>query len=134
VLQTSARSKEIAEFLGITQSELLDIFSDKFGNVLLETVHKECRNRPTKRAIRQWMLNNICPDRRRVSREVKAARYRAGLTQQELAQLLGIKKSLVVNIENARTVGVDRVRAIALVVNDVELNRLLFDIGWVDRF
>lgn len=133
-LESNTRAKEIAEFLGVSQSELLDIFSDRLGNVLLEIVQKECRNRPTKLAIRQWLLTNICPDRRRVSHAVKAARYRAGLTQKELAARLGVKAGLVVKVENCETVSVERVRAIAMVLQDVKLNQLLFEIGWIDRF
>jgi hypothetical protein len=133
-LESNARAKEIAEFLGVSQSELLDIFSDRLGNVLLEIVQKECRNRPTKLAIRQWLLSNICPDRRRVSHAVKAARYRAGLTQKELAGLLGVAAGLVVKVENCEAVNVERVRAIALTLQDVKLNQLLFEIGWIDRF
>jgi transcriptional regulator with XRE-family HTH domain len=65
---------------------------------------------------------------------VKAARYRAGLTQKELAARLGIAIDLVVNLERCLAVNVERVQAIALVLQDVKLNQLLFEIGWIDRF
>jgi DNA-binding XRE family transcriptional regulator len=127
-------SQKIIDFLGVSQTELLDIFCDRFGNILLQTIKEECRNRPTRSAIQRWLLLNACGSRRLVSHAIKTAREQSGLTQKELAERMNIKRGLVAKIENSGSVSVERVRLIAEILNNVEFNQFLFDIGWIDRF
>jgi DNA-binding XRE family transcriptional regulator len=133
-MKASNKTRIISKALEVSQNELLNILIDRYGTQLINEITSECLGCPTKIAVRQWLKNNTASDRRKIAHETKAARYRKNLTQKDLAQLMDVGVQAVVNFENCKAISQKKALLAASVLQDIPLNQLLFEVGWIDRF
>jgi DNA-binding XRE family transcriptional regulator len=133
-MKASHKTRVIIKALEVSQSELLNILIDRYGTQLINEITSECLGRPTKIAVRQWLKNNTAPGRRRIAHETKAARYRKDLTQKDLARLMNVSVQTIVNFETCKAVSQEKAMLAASVLQDIPLNQLLFEVGWIDKF
>jgi DNA-binding XRE family transcriptional regulator len=122
-------TNELTELLGVSQAELLNIMVDRFGLALVRQIQSETLYYTTPRSIRQWMKNNGRSPRRIIAHEIKAARYRANLTQRELAERLGIHRKSLSRLEMGGRLSPERVAAIAAILKDQELDSIISKLG-----
>jgi DNA-binding XRE family transcriptional regulator len=121
---------ELCQLLGTSQTELLNIMVQRFGVALVQQINAETLHHATPRAVRQWLKNNGRSPRRIIAHEIKAARYRANMSQRELAAKLGINRQYLSRLELAQKISPERVAEIAAVLNDKRLNQMLNHYGW----
>lgn len=133
---TSKKTREYLQQLGLSKDELLYVMVDRFGDELLRQIHVETglksAGKQSRYAIRNWAIRNTWKPSRLIARTVKGARFRAGLTQKELAEKMGKKLWFIRDLEQGKDCYPKGVRAIAAALNDPNLNHLLVMIGWLD--
>jgi DNA-binding XRE family transcriptional regulator len=120
---------ELCQLLGTSQTELLNIMAQRFGVALVQQINAETLHYSTPRAVRQWLKNNGRSPRRIIAHEIKAARYRANLTQRELAEKLGINRKYLSRLELGQRVSPERVTAIAEILGDQKLDSIISNFG-----
>jgi predicted transcriptional regulator len=120
---------ELIQLLGVPQAELLNIMVERFGVALVQQINAETLHNATPRAVRQWLKNNGRSRRRIIGHEVKAARYRAGVSQRELAEKLGIDHRYLSRLELGQRVSTERVAAIAEILDDQKLDSIISNFG-----
>jgi transcriptional regulator with XRE-family HTH domain len=133
---TKADIREYLQRLGLSKDELLYVMVTRFGDELLRQIHAETglqsSGKQSKYAIRNWAIMNTWKPSRLIPKAVKGARFRAGLTQKELAEKMGKKLWFVRDLEQGKDCYPKGVMEIATTLNDPNLNRLLVMIGWLD--
>jgi DNA-binding transcriptional regulator YiaG len=100
-----------------------------FGDCLITQINIDTRHRATPIAVRQWLKNNTGNQRRIIGAAIKAARYRANVSQVELAAAIGCNYRNVSTTERGIRLPADRVNKIAAYLNDDGLNQLLSTIS-----
>jgi transcriptional regulator with XRE-family HTH domain len=133
---TSKKTREYLQQLGLSKDELLYVMIDRFGDELLRQIDVEtCYKAAGKQgghALRNWAITKTWKPSRLAARAVKGARNRAGLTQKELAELMGKKIWFIRDLEQGKDCYPKGMRDIAAALNDKHLNKLLIVIGWLD--
>jgi transcriptional regulator with XRE-family HTH domain len=133
---TKTETREYLQRLGLSKDELLYVMVTRFGDELLRQIHAEnglqSSGKQSKYAIRNWAIMNTWKPSRLIPKAVKGARFRAGLTQKELAEKMGKKLWFVRDLEQGKDCYPKGVMEIATTLNDPSLNRLLVMIGWLD--
>jgi transcriptional regulator with XRE-family HTH domain len=133
---TSKKTREYLQQLGLSKDELLYVMIDRFGDELLRQIDVEtgykAAGKQGRHALRNWAIMNTWKPSRLAARAVKGARNRAGLTQKELAELMGKKIWFVRDLEQGKDCYPKGMRDIAVALNDKHLNKLLITIGWLD--
>jgi transcriptional regulator with XRE-family HTH domain len=133
---TSKKTREYLQQLGLSKDELLYVMIDRFGDELKRQINIEtglkAAGKQSRYAVRNWAIMNTWKPSRLIARAVKGARYRAGLTQKELAEKMGKKLWFIRDLEQGKDCYPKGVKAIAAALNDTNLNKLLITIGWLD--
>jgi transcriptional regulator with XRE-family HTH domain len=133
---TSKKTREYLQQLGLSKDELLYVMIDRFGDELKRQINVEtglkAAGKQSRYAVRNWAIRNTWKPSRLIARTVKGARFRAGLTQKELAEKMGKKLWFIRDLEQGKDCYPKGVKAIAAALNDSNLNHLLIMIGWLD--
>jgi DNA-binding XRE family transcriptional regulator len=133
---TSKKTREYLQQLGLSKDELLYVMVDRFGDELKRQINVETGlkavGKQSRYAVRNWAIMNTWKPSRLIARAIKSARYRAGLTQKELAEKMGKKLWFIRDLEQGKDCYPKGVRDIAIALNDTNLNKLLIMIGWLD--
>jgi ribosome-binding protein aMBF1 (putative translation factor) len=116
--------------LRVSQTELLEIFASRLGDVLLELMAIETSGNTSQRAIRQWVRNNTVTPRRQISHAIAVTRHRQKVSQQRLANSLGLPRRVITDVERCRYCYPKVAREIAAELDDPSLNQLLDHYGW----
>jgi DNA-binding XRE family transcriptional regulator len=133
---TRTEVREYLQRLGLSKDELLYVMVTRFGDELLRQIDVEtgykAAGKQGRHALRNWAIMKTWEPRRLVAKAVKGARFRAGLTQKELAEKMGKKLWFVRDLEQGKDCYPKGVMEIATTLNDPNLNHLLVTIGWLD--